>query len=247
MNRFINKDFARFIKETNERFSEFAERLNAVSERIRTAFSELPEQSRQVQTILAKQGWYLSGKVMPGEIAALYHLSNDDKVAIEEVMIKYAEHHFNEIWEDVVTSWPERAAVLNDAFEVHENEKYTLSIPVMLTQGDGFSFEMLGVNFYSKEKDGSPITARASKETIKRKEFESSYIDDFFLTPLSQLCSIAEGTKERDRKRQMGEYFGPLNRHGVLHGLDFDYASRANSLRAVLILDYLTDLKKHYF
>ncbi|MFL5339262.1 MAG: hypothetical protein ACJ8F7_03765 [Gemmataceae bacterium] len=60
---------------------------------------------------------------------------------------------------------------------------------------------------------------------------------------MDQKTSIEVDTRQRDERRETDEWFGPLNRHGVLHGLDTDYPSEANSLRCVLLLRYLLDFE----
>lgn len=40
---------------------------------------------------------------------------------------------------------------------------------------------------------------------------------------------------------KMSEFPSSLNRHGVLHGLDFDYGTRINSLKALSLLAFVGD------
>jgi hypothetical protein len=64
------------------------------------------------------------------------------------------------------------------------------------------------------------------------------------LEPLFYKTSLAVRTDKRDERQRSEPWFGPLNRHGVLHGLDTDYATEENSLRTVILLQYLLDVDR---
>jgi hypothetical protein len=49
----------------------------------------------------------------------------------------------------------------------------------------------------------------------------------------SGMCTL---TEKRDEKRRSGHPFSPLNRHGVMHGIDCDYATESNGLRAASLI-----------
>jgi hypothetical protein len=46
-------------------------------------------------------------------------------------------------------------------------------------------------------------------------------------------------TRKRDEFAASGRIFSPLNRHGVLHGLDCHYATLANRLRGIALISFL--------
>lgn len=205
---------------------------------------DLPAQTRRVQDFLARRGWYLSGRIMPKEIATLdNYISQNDENAIEDFMINYTKEYYKDIKSSVINTFSNRANILYEAFKIHENKVYQLSVPVMLIQADGISYELLNVSFYSKIK-GKPRTATAK---YKLQHTQGSLTEIVFLRPLEIMCSIAVDTKDRDKERIEDKLYGPLNRHGIIHGIDVDYASQTNSFRAILILDYLNDLKRFYF
>lgn len=228
-----------FVQTNNE--------LSRSVKKVREFFDALPEQNRRVNFYLAKRGWYLSGRLAPVDIKAMDKLvANKRHVALKRQLVKCGDRHLKDIQHHVCLYWPLRAPIIMDEFEAHRVRKYSLSIPTMLSQADGMSLELMGVNFFSKEEK-RPKTAKAYKGKIKRKPVEGSLSDLFFLQPLELLFSMSVDTRVRDKKRKKDRWFGPLNRHGVLHGIDLGYANKENSLRVVFLLDYLTDLKRHYF
>ncbi len=64
------------------------------------------------------------------------------------------------------------------------------------------------------------------------------------LHALSVQLSVAVDTNDRDKRQATEPWYGPLNRHGVLHGHDTDYETGENPLRCVLLLQYLLDADK---
>jgi hypothetical protein len=60
--------------------------------------------------------------------------------------------------------------------------------------------------------------------------------------PLEMLCSWRQSVDEWREARAADPHHGGLNRHGVLHGLDLEYATEANSLRAILLLQYVAGI-----
>lgn len=48
------------------------------------------------------------------------------------------------------------------------------------------------------------------------------------------------------RKEDNSNYFTNLNRHGVMHGLEVNYGTEVNSLRALSFLCFITDFYNRY-
>jgi hypothetical protein len=141
----------------------------------------------------------------------------------------------------VTTHWPQRKTLLGDAFEAHKNGLYTLSIPVFLSQADGMAFNILQA-FVFTDHNGAKISDKA-KELIDA-ETENHELMCSFVGILLEEHTIRTSTKNRDERRLSGAPISPLNRHGVLHGIDLDYATEANSLRAISLLSLLTYVRE---
>ena len=205
------------------------------------------EQYRTVRPYLADRGWFLGGWFPLGDYAGLAKLvQQGHHREIELFMIERARSRVDVVQREVCSHWPERRQILQDAFEAHQGERYTLSIPAMLAQADGIFFELLGEGLW-KQNPKNKRTAldryldqyKALGETIP---LVASY--EMLLEPATTASSISEHTKHRDTQRQTNPAYGPLNRHGVLHGIDLDYPTEANGLRAIVILDYLVEVKQ---
>lgn len=249
----MNDEYKRTFEVVDKVIQDLSEQIREVCNRLTNTFSgledvirELPPQTKRVQHFLALRGWYLPGNCLPADIAILDdYIHHEDERAVEDFMRDYVSSELDVIKQSVCFAWSERSKILEDAFTAHEQGQYSLSIPVMLAQADGICHEILGVSFYAK-CNSVPRTAKAYRSKLKEPVSEEGFLDIFFLGPLNILSSLAFNTDHRDKEREKGASFGPLNRHGVMHGLDTDYNTRANGLRVVALLDYLTNLKMYF-
>lgn len=188
---------------------------------------------------LARHGWFISIVLTPVETSfsaeSCFLSGQIDKG--NQMMVGHYRELLDEIQADAQASFPLRRTILKKAFDAHRRKEYELSIPVMLIQADGIGEDIFG-------KDTSP-TSRTTDNIKKRKEFVEGKLDPaakktlgaYFLMIVSML-PINAGKKERV------EFTSPLlNRHLVLHGIDTDYATEINALKAVSWLQYIVSLK----
>jgi hypothetical protein len=217
--RRLDDDFAKFRKDT-----EFVAKLYRDS----------------LGKYLAERGWYVGTTLTAKRIVALAdaveHGTADTE--IENALCHDVRSALTAIERAVKQQWPMRSAILADAFEAHSKGRYTLSIPAMLAQADGMSFELLKAHLFTNK--GGNIT-KGAKEFIGDKLSERDLMSSF-VGILLEKSGMRSTTKERDRKLSAGDPVSPLNRHGVMHGIDLAYATEANGLRVVSILSLLTDI-----
>jgi len=122
----------------------------------------------------------------------------------------------------------ERKQIILDAVDAHNSRKWTLSIPALLPLADGLTRKFRRERLRPGKKSGSTMQVRRVAEYYKRKQpklFGAS-LDDFVRKHLYANFDFGAG--------------GPpssINRHGILHGEISDYATEANSLRVLLLLD----------
>jgi hypothetical protein len=102
----------------------------------------------------------------------------------------------------------------------------------MLAQADGICNEMVQCPLFTRSARKSPKTRLGTFPTIEG-------LADILLWSLYHETGLSENTTTRNAKRKTDPMHSPLNRHGVLHGLDANYATEANSLRAIVVLGYL--------
>ncbi len=118
-----------------------------------------------------------------------------------------------------------RMPIVTDAVMAHVEERYRLSIPVLIAQiegmiADGFGHQgYMNLNVYKKYLED--LLGSGQSQDLDRcvKEF----------TLQTVLASFQHGSPISSE----------LSRHAILHGADSEYGTAANSLKAILLFDYL--------
>ncbi len=193
------------------------------------AFKQLPAKTQAALLQLAHHGWYLDPQMGLSDLTELAEaLANGDTQEVEDALVAYYEHRMSDIEASLIAKLPARAHLIQMALGAHRREEYALTIPVLLAQADGACTEIFSESFFLK-KDKLPSTAPFVATMTAHDAFLGA-----LLSPLGAALPIA--ASERDR----GPHFKGLNRHMVLHGESLDYGTRANSLRALSLLHYVT-------
>ncbi len=219
-------------------------------EPIRRLMRDFPDDAKFVQQHLADRGWYLpGGELSIGAFSQLRRMIDDAEYAeIESVVEDHAKSRIQSLLDRLKADYPRRFPILRDALDAHSAGKYTLSIPAILAQADGLCHDLFEVSLFGK-KEGRPRTKRAldqklGKYTVLNQVWPLEQINNALLNPLREESSLIANTQDVQSRRHADSAYGPLNRHGVLHGLDVDYASEANSLRAILLVDYILEARQ---
>ncbi len=185
---------------------------------------------------LAKRGWYIGGSLNPNQYAQLREdIQNSKDDRIDKFLEQHVRARVDDIEHVVCITWPRRTEIMTDAFDAHKNCKYSLSIPIMLAQADGICHEILRVSLFTKH-DGD--ISKKVKELINS-EIVNTPLATAFLGLVMEPSSVMTNTKKRDERQKHDPDYGPLNRHGILHGIDLDYSTETNSLRAIALISYL--------
>ncbi|KTC89482.1 hypothetical protein [Fluoribacter dumoffii] len=191
-----------------------------------------------------KRGWFISAKYLYFQqvmrfkkaIANLPSLEDNDyfekELEIEESLLTFTRSLVGSIEEDVCSKWVPRKEIIQQAFIAHKEGKYALSIPVLLAQSDGICHDIFGCHLFTKFEGNI-------KEKVKILDKNRTPLSSAFLKLLTNQLSLSEYTRDLNEKRENDPFYGPLNRHGILHGLDLDYPKEANSLRCISLLSYL--------
>lgn len=194
--------------------------------------------TKNISQELAKRGWFIAGSLYPPQYQPLSDaLKNQAEDQVEEFLKTHVRGMVSNVRKNAVERWRDRAEILDDAFDAHVQRKFTLSIPVLLAQADGISAHLLGAYLFHTDREHGSITSAASSainnHCLDRPLYRS------FLGLLLQSSGLRIQTQRRDELVASGGVYSPLNRHGVLHGLDCDYATEANSLRGVALISFL--------
>lgn len=200
---------------------------------------------------LLARGWFPSYHFHDRLILGLHQLFEDGQVEeVDGVMAEFARRHVDRIEADLRNHFPARTHTLTETFEAHRNRKYALSVRSFLAEADGIGREVLGTgrqHIYKKEtyrEKGAAVQVRDAVIPDVGPVCRPDSIHGRVLAPIGMKWSLAVTTEERDQARKTDPGYGPLNRHGVLHGVDTDYPTEMNSLRCVLLLGFLLDARQ---
>jgi hypothetical protein len=180
----------------------------------------------RLEEMLARLGWPLPGHLGSkwlDDVAELFLGGGATAEDVEAAFLsKYRAHGIEDIrrdWiaDDLISA---RLPILLDALKAHEEDRYNLSVPVVLAQLEGmvaearqhtgrFTTKTLFDYLHPIEVDGSRFQRIAAKLVVKTLWVEFTH----------------------------GAAPPPLSRHAILHGADTAYGTGANSLRAILYFD----------
>lgn len=184
----------------------------------------LPDEIRAQLAALMDRGWCLDPE-MPHtwgrDLIEAIELGEEDEV--QQWLMVYFQQRLDKIEQTLVQRHPGRAALLADAFQAHREGRYSLSIPVMLSQADGVIHDRHQRQLYSKNAGTNlkGVLAMLPDDDMRAMVVAAFYVD----TPLIR------------NTQQLPEGFDGLNRHAVLHGTAPNYGTEVNGLRAVSILN----------
>jgi hypothetical protein len=194
------------------------------------SFRDLSTPTKEAILRLANSGWYLDLEMTLPQLWELKKaLLDGNTEEAEHALIEYFERRAENIESSLIMKFPLRARLIQAAFKAHQRQEYELSIPVLLAQTDGICKELSDKYLFIK-KDKKPEIA-VIIDSIAEDTFREA-----LLSPLARTLPI--NASERERKNGSGA----LNRHAVLHGESLDYGNKANSLKAISLINYVADV-----
>lgn len=204
--------------------------LPALFEQLARFLRQLPDDTRGEVMTLADHGWYVSSAlpadVVNGAIAAFE--KGDDAIG-DRLLTDYYSSTLDQHEELLVSAYPDRSHILQQAFSAHRREHYAVEVPTLLAQADGVFEQYLKVGLYAWDhKLKEPKTAAALPPQVDP-------VLEGALEPLRVPgLPLTAGKDERSKRP------GLLYRHPVLHGESTDYDTQTNACRAISLLAFLT-------
>lgn len=216
--------------------------LNEISNSLGSIVSHFLELVDSIDT-LTKDGWYISTKMFDWVDSTSYFAKtinnwNKPKTKKEfaQRISKVFYEHFDSIKLNLISSNEKRKKIINVLFDLHEKKNYIAAIPLALMQVDGMCKDLIDSAFYSiRSSKANPNL----KEKIDRK-FPDKSIDHLIFHQISADNDNFILIKSKNEK--MNE----LNRHSILHGESVDYGTEENSIKAILLLDFVRDFCERY-
>ena len=195
-----------------------------------------------VQEALAERSWFLPDVLDPGDVLALKRIVDHRTPGVlDRAMVQIARRAGPFVGNRMRALFPSRWPLLEEAFRAHREELYGVSVPTMLAQAEGIGMDLWGENGRVMSEKGAGVIGARVADALAGAGLTDETIAAFVgQVSGSNRIRASSGTLDDDDWPAGRVAF--LNRHAVLHGFDVAYATEANGLRCVLLLDLLADV-----
>jgi hypothetical protein len=259
LNQIIANITQPLIQQFNQVQVDFDRSLVSIWQTFKQYHDQTEIASKEISGPLVQAGFWFPPSGSFELIRAIRELKSQQQATpenVRKVVVEYYEQDDYSNLRNTVNTWGEnpyfanRMHIIADALEAHINGKYTLSIPALLPLVEGILTDIVGRR--ATRADGN-ISGWAGTA------IETMYLDSFRESSKDALIAFITGASVYGGVDPA--YFTPsafptwlanhglngkqiLQRHAILHGVQTDYDSKENSLRAFLILDVLSWLKR---
>lgn len=204
-------------------FSKTFKEFSLISDKQFEGLRKLDKNFKISLDILADYGWYISRDMRLLDIfshAGKALLNN--KKGVDEAMLTYYKGSVKQIITKLIFNYPERKGILTEALECHKKKQYSASILILLSQADG----IVQGNLFKIAKD---------KVNLK-KVLSENQSSEYLVEVLSKVRGIDSVISNKSN------YKSDLNRHEIMHGLTNDFGTELNSLKALSLISFISDL-----
>ena len=186
--------------------------------------TNLPLVMQENVKTLMQNGWYPPSDISPMQVRLLARAFEEDAESANSLLCERYRSRLDGIESRLRSTYPNRADILGEAFEAHRQEKYNLSVPLLLMQADGVWWDRLSRNLFSGGVNSAvdDLVDKVPDSTIRELVRALSY----------KQLPLVMSSKDR------GIGFSELNRHQIIHGEVTDYGTAENSLKAVAFLNF---------
>jgi hypothetical protein len=194
---------------------------------------------------LTSEGWYFSMQFIDSlAISNLHEYMQRDPAAFKTYVINIFDKQLDTIEKKLTAAFPKRVQILSNIFRHHRQSDYNASIVLALTQADGISKEIFSV----KDKSNNPVAVGFFDLTRSQSDVRAQKLALAFQLPENSIFSVLYNQLAKDDRNDSLVLEGKttrlsdLNRHAIVHGESVDYGTLTNSVKAILLLDFIEDL-----
>jgi hypothetical protein len=230
---FLNGKIAEIAVEIEKLREPLSESLSVLAEwieKLPAIEGFLAETNRRLFIDLLEYSWYLDPEIDTNaalRVAELVAEKNEQE--LNEVLRAHFVVRLAAVQKRLEGRHPKRRSILAEAFLAHREKRYALAIPVFLSQADGVFRDLHGAEFFRMGKC-EPVVRGLIEE----------------MRGISGLEETLLSLREIGTVRKFSEVCTPgsLNRHAVLHGIDMNYGTELNSLKAVSLLLFIDSINE---
>jgi len=213
--------------------------LLSTTGRHRASIRMLTKEDDELRRILSASGWWILPRDINGPVKReLIRLGLDEKASEIDCYLcsLFSERDGArlreriEVWFEL-PYFADRKQIILNSLDAHKAGKWTLTVPTLLPLVDGV------MRRFRKEH------LRPSKNP--NKAIHADRFVDYYRRNRPKLFARSFRTfmhKQMFAKFDLNNGISPssINRHGIMHGEIFDYATEANSLKVFLLLDTIS-------
>lgn len=227
--------FENMAKQAAKNIEDILNTIKESTKRTMDVFSDvMAEETRKFTTILLENGWPPHNTLNMNHMIEIIeiHESNANKINVKTEIDRlfldfYSIDQINrmfKVWKS--KGWlKDRISILNDCVYAHNKGKYSLTVPTLLTQIEG----IIADGFSHNGRMDNDVLKNYINDLLNRGDRFSydTAIEEFYLENL--LAGFKHGFPLKSF----------LSRHAILHGGDTNYGTKLNSLKCLLLFDYL--------
>jgi hypothetical protein len=229
------------LKNSSGEFSRMVQRFNLFpvldAEKIQKIAESLNLSKRELKcfaTIIKKTGWPPHNKLFIKDIKNIveYFKKNGIEKTNQRLNSYFVKRFNSEEIETMLRTWEnrkwlkKRIPILQEAIKAHNNSSYYASVSTILPQIEG----MIADGFaYNGKINGKKLKQFIGNLVKDKGDCIDDAVYDFYSTII--LVTFDHGKKINSF----------LSRHAILHGGDTNFGTVENSLKCILLFDYLQD------
>ena len=191
--------------------------ITPITESLMENLKKLPDHVRQALITYGEHGWYYDWEMPFPDIWDWESAFIEGRIEeAEGALSGYFESRIDEIEAYIINKLNHRKDVISEAFAAHRAGKYALSIPVIFAQTDGICKDIFDRCLF--KRDNKTFNAIAAGQIT------NDTILSAILSPLDEKLPVIK------------------HRHMVMHGIELDYGTRINSLKAISLINYVASV-----
>ncbi|KUP30297.1 hypothetical protein AU385_17955 [Bacillus halotolerans] len=216
--------------------NEFSHKIKSFNEKFLTNFEQninkmLDPLDFKYKSVMISHGFPPNGNVplrLTIDVAKIFDYSEGDKEKeFYYLLFKYYDHfrvkYLLKSWSNI--DWlKRRVPLLEEAVFAHNNDLFFLSIPIFLSQLEGAIADGTG---HVGKMNFSLVKDKLKSILVNQKLFKyDKEIEEFYIE------TVLNGFEHNQN-------IPVFSRHAILHGGDIEYGTKENSLKAIILFDYI--------
>lgn len=195
---------------------------------------------------LVSRGWYISIKVIDefeiSQLSDVYELTKEENLLeFEKYIISSFDDRKVSVFHYLEKTLSNRKHIIKEIEKLYENELFYSLIPLCYSQADGVSNEKWGFGFFDSDRNDS------YNLKIKQLYTSSVALESLISHQLKQSKNELNLNSQDPKFNDASIKESSINRHLVIHGHSIHYGTKINSIRAILLLEFLCDLINESF